>query len=162
MAELNFASAGNLDSVQAAELALLVELEARWENLRHTRPPSPDRHALEARQKAYEAFHTKLVAYNKRYKPAHVPELLLNTPLRLGAWCRTMRDLHHQLDQSAKTHCPTHLVEKAYRWADQIGTRFNKDRIVRTPLPASIAAAVESLEAVGRWCDDLAGVTSAA
>ena len=82
----------NLDLAQAAELAALVELEARWENLR--KPPSRTSEVpsttqeLHGRQKTYEAFRAGLAAYNQRYRPAHIPELLLNTPARLGLWCR--------------------------------------------------------------------------
>ena len=76
-------------------MALLVELEARWENLRKLPPRAQEGGAatqdLLVIQKAYDAFRGKLVAYNKRYHPAHVPELLLNTPPRLAAWCRSMR-----------------------------------------------------------------------
>src|SRR5262245_10917382 len=45
-------------------------------------------------QKTYDAFRSKLVMYNKQYSPAHVPDLLLNTPSRLAMWCRTMQDLY--------------------------------------------------------------------
>ena len=95
MVEMRETSAGTLDPAQATELSLLVDLEARWENLRKTPSPDPEVVAatqdLKAKQKAYEAFRAKLVAYNKQYSPAHVPELLLNTPARLGIWCRKMR-----------------------------------------------------------------------
>src|SRR4030081_2706781 len=74
------------------ELSLLVDLEGRWDYLRKTSPG--DLQDLHGRQKAYDAFHGKLVAYNKQYQPAHVSELLLNTPIRLGIWCRAMRDLY--------------------------------------------------------------------
>src|SRR5258708_473313 len=83
-----------VDPEQAAELARLVELEACWENLRSPASRRADAQstpgALNARQKAYDAFRAKLTAYNKRYRPAHIPELLLNTPARLGTWCRAM------------------------------------------------------------------------
>jgi hypothetical protein len=75
MFELKEAISGSLGPAQAAELSLLVDLEARWENLRQTSPG--DLEDLHGRQKAYDTFHTKLVAYNKQYRPAHVPELLL-------------------------------------------------------------------------------------
>ena len=84
--------AGTLEPAQAAELALLVELEARWENLRKPPSPTPEvpysTQELHGRQKTYEAFRARLAAYNQRYRPAHIPELLLNTPARLGLWCR--------------------------------------------------------------------------
>src|SRR5690349_15677707 len=95
-------------SAQAAELCRLVEAEACWENLRRT--PSRDQTVkaltseLVKRQKAYENFHGKLAAYNRANRPAHVPELLLNNPVRLGLWCRRMRDLCRAVEHEPK--CP--------------------------------------------------------
>src|SRR5205823_5607801 len=103
--------------------------EACWENLRRTRSPDPTvqatRHDLLGRQKAYEVFRTKLIAYNKRYRPEHVPELLLNNPVRLGRWCRRMRDLFLLVERDARRTCPVALVEKAYWWADRISLRLH-------------------------------------
>ena len=113
---------------------------------------------LQSKQKAYEAFHTKLVAYNNRYTPPHVPELLLNTPSRLGIWCRTMRDLYLKVEHDPQGHCPVHLLEKAYGWADSVSTRMNKHRVSRSTSPGTIRAAIQDLEALGPWCDDLAKV----
>ena len=58
---------------QAVELAQLVELEARWENL----PDAPARSASElaAKQGAYEAYRSRRAAYNGQYKAAHDPRL---------------------------------------------------------------------------------------
>src|SRR5262249_46319944 len=118
MAKLTEAPSGILDPAQVAELSLLVDLEARWENLRTIRSQDPEGGAttqdLQGKQKAYEAFRAKLVAYNKRYEPAHIPELLLNTPARLNLWCRSMRDLYLQAEHNPQGHCPVHLMEKAY------------------------------------------------
>src|SRR5260370_7222345 len=98
MTQMSEAPVGNLDPAQATELALLVDLEARWENLREHSPPRAKVEIslkdLSAKQKAYDAFRVRLAAYNKRYKPAHVPELLLNTPRRLGLWSRAIRTLY--------------------------------------------------------------------
>src|SRR5262245_27569478 len=145
---------------QAIALSVLVDLEARWENLR--KPPSPKggpgTQDLQGRQRAYDTYRAKLVAYNKRYAPAHVPELLLSTPSRLRAWCRTMRDLYLQVEQDPRGHCPAHLLEKAYRQADRVGARLNKEPVRRSPPPSTIRAAVLELEALSRWCDDLGGV----
>src|SRR5689334_15611073 len=120
MPEMTEASVGNLDHAQATELSVLVELEAHWENMRKSLSRSPEAastvQALQGKQKAYEAFHSKLVAYNNRYTPPHVPELLLNTPVRLGLWCRMMRDLYLKVEQDPRGHCPVHLLEKAYGW----------------------------------------------
>ena len=145
---------------QAMDLSLLVDLEARWENLRKTPSPAGGHGTqdLQDRQRAYDTYRAKLVAYNKRYAPAHVPELLLNTPSRLGAWCRAMRDLYLQVEQDPRGHCPAHLLEKAYRRADRVGARLNKEPVRRSPPPGTIRAAVLELEALGRWCDDLVGV----
>jgi hypothetical protein len=160
MPEMRETSALNLDPTQAAQLSLLVDLEARWENLR--KPPAPgtkvgsSTQELQGRQKAYEAFHSKLVAYNQLHSPAHVPELLLNTASRLGAWCRRMRDLYRRVEHDPRGHCPVHLLEKAYRWADQVVLRMNKDRVSRSTPPATLRAAIAALEALVQWCDDLA------
>ena len=110
----------HLSAKQTAELSLLVNLEARWENLRIHHPTTTSRPntpaELHLRQKAYEAFSAKLVAYNKGFKPVHVPEQLLNNVRRLGPWCRKMSDLLHQ--GNSEEQYPSHLLEKAYRWAE--------------------------------------------
>jgi hypothetical protein len=160
MPEDAYVPAGSLDLAQAAELSLLVDLEARWENLRKVNL-GQSLQDLQARQKAYDAFHAKLVAYNRRYTPTHVPELLLNTPVRLALWCRKMRDLYRQVEHIPQGHCPVHLLEKAYRCADHLATRLHTD-------PASRAAALRgtshdtagALEALAQWCDALAGVSA--
>jgi hypothetical protein len=154
----------NLDSAQAAELALLVDLEARWENLRNTSPRDlgvlPATQDLHGKQKAYEAFRAKLAAYNKRYAPPHVPELLLNTASRLGAWCRRMRDLYVQVEPNPALRCPVHLLEKAYRCADRVAARMGKDPVRRSTLPADIGAAIRDLDVLCQWSDELAGVAA--
>ena len=162
MLEMKEVSVGNIGPAQAAELSLLVDLEARWENLRRTPARSPEAESstqdLQSRQKMYEAFRAKLVAYNKQHVPAHVPELLLNTPSRLAKWCRTMRDLYVQVEHDPRGHCPVHLLEKAYRWADRVGVRMNMGPISRSTPPDTIRAAIRDLEALGQWCDDLTRV----
>ncbi len=162
MPEMKEASVRTRDPAQASELALLVDLEARWENLRKIPSQAAEAGAtmqdLHVKQKAYDAFRARLVAYNKQYTPAHVPELLLNTPFRLGIWCRTMRDLYLLVEQDSQGHCPVYLLEKAYRWADHVGTRMNKDRVNRSTRPSNIQAVIRDLEALGQWCDDLGKV----
>src|SRR5262245_52586115 len=154
------APAAPLNPSQAAELSLLVDLEARWENLRKVAPGYSLKN-LQARQKAYDAFHAKLVAYNRRYTPAHVPELLLNTPLRLALWCRKMRDLYRQVEQLPQVHGPVHLLQKAYRCADHLATRLQTDPASR---PAALSGTSHdtagALEALAEWCDALAGVAA--
>jgi hypothetical protein len=162
MLEMKEASVPSIDPAQAAELSLLVDLEARWENLRKTSSRAEEARSstqdLQGRQKAYEAFRAKLVTYNKQYRPAHIPELLLNTPSRLGRWCQTMRDLYLLVEHDPRGHCPVHLLEKAYRWADRMGVLMNKGRISRSTPPGTIGAAIRDLEALGQWCDDLAAI----
>jgi hypothetical protein len=165
MPEIREAYVVNIAASQAAELSLLVDLEARWENLRRTplQPPEMESSTedLQSKQKAYESFHAKLVAYNKKYTPAHVPEMLLNTPSRLARWCRTMRDLYLRVEHEPQGHCPVHVLAKAYQWADRVGLRMNKSSVSRSPPPDTIRAAIRDLEALGQWCDNLAKVASA-
>jgi hypothetical protein len=159
MPEMKEASVRRVDHAQAIELSLLVDLEARWENLRKTPSQASavgvTMQDLQAKQKAYEAFHARLVAYNKKYTPAHVPEVLLNTPSRLGTWCRKMRDLYLQVEHGPQGHCPIYLLEKARRWADRIGIRMSKDRVTQSTTQGSIRAVIGDLEALVRWCEDL-------
>ena len=159
MADIREIPVGNLVPAQATELASLVDLEARWENLRPTpsRPAEtqPTTQDLHGKQKAYEAFRVKLAAYNKRYKPSHIPELLLNTPLRLGIWCRAMHDLYVRVEQDPQMHCPVHLVEKAYRWADRVAARIVAEPLARNAPPTTIREAIGQLDGVSRWCANL-------
>jgi hypothetical protein len=154
------APGGNLDPGQSVELTRLVDLEARWENLRSTslRPPDalPTTESLNVMQKAYEAFRVSLAEYNKRYMPAHVPELLLNNPVRLGRWCRAMRNLYMGVEHDPRVHCPHHLLGKAYRWADRVADKKSMEHVSRSTSPASVQAAIRDLEALGQWCDLMA------
>ncbi len=138
---------------------MLVDLEACWENLRAEPPTVAEKSStlklLHQKQKAYEAFHVKLAAYNKGYRPAHVPELLLNTADRLGVWCRTMIQLHLALQQDPQAHYPIHLLQKAYRWADKLSEKLKIERIVRPPVDRSIPAAIREFEDLVNWCTSL-------
>lgn len=160
MSEIGEAAARKLDPAQATQLSLLVDLEAGWENMR--KAPADDAGAdaflrnLQAKQKTYEAFRVKLAAYNGLYRPAHTPELLLNTPSRLAKWCRKMTDLYLRLAElDSQAPCPRHLLEKAYRWADLIGVRRKSELVRRAAQPATVQDAIRALEAVARWCDSL-------
>jgi hypothetical protein len=160
MSGLNEASPLNHQAGQATELSLLVDLEARWENLRVARSQDlAGGHGTDyllGKQKAYEAFHSKLTAYNHRYGPPHTPELLLNTPARLGKWCEKMRNIYLQVESDPRAVYPAHLIEKAYRWADRMAARINKAPVSRLTVPGTVRSAIQELEAVGKWCDDLA------
>jgi len=159
MAQISEEQFANLDPDQATELSVLVDLEACWENLRKASSPhldtAPKLKDLTTKQKAYDAFHVRLVAYNKRYTPAHVSELLLNNPSRLGTWCRAMRNLFLPRQHDPQARCPLHLLEKAHRWADHIGLRMNKSVPSRTLPPVTIGDAIRGLEALVQWCEDL-------
>ena len=154
----------HLPFAQALDLSLLVDLEARWENLRSYKAAASERTStlkeLHQKQKAHEAFIAKLVIYNKLHKPAHVAELLLNTPSRLGKWCGTMRDLVQQVQHDAHAHCPTDLLAKAYRWADHVAGRMRKSPIKRPTPSMTIPAVIQELEELALWCDSLSGVAS--
>jgi hypothetical protein len=163
MPQISETLTSKLDHAQAIMLAQLVDLEACWENLRKPRVPHESfvitMKDLSAKQKAYDAFRVKLAAYNKRFRPAHIPELLLNTPIRLARWCRAMRNLYLQIEHDPQGHCPVHLLEKAFRWADHIAIRMNKSLPRPSSPPATIGDAVRDLAAVIQWCDDLTGRT---
>lgn len=147
----------NLSATQARELSLLVELEACWENLRSFPPITQEQaaKALHQKQKAYETFHVKLAAYNKGFRPAHVPELLLNTAERLGTWCRRMADLHRVAQHDSPAYYPVHLIDKAYRWADRLSDKRMVERISRPPQTRDTAAAIQDLESLAQWCESL-------
>ena len=81
MPEDAYAAAGSLDLAQAAELSLLVDLEARWENLRKVNL-GHSLQDLKARQKAYDAFHAKVIVYNRRFTPTHVDALAGTSAIR--------------------------------------------------------------------------------
>ncbi|OWK40581.1 hypothetical protein [Fimbriiglobus ruber] len=145
-----------LDPVQARDLAQLVELEARWESLRKG-PSWDDLRAavtdLRGKQKAYDVFQTKLLAYNQRHKPAYVSEPLLSTPGRLLPWCRTMRDLFALVEHDTQVACPVHMVEKAVRLVVRLGTRMGREFVRPAEPPATIRATIEILEDLIQWCD---------
>jgi hypothetical protein len=158
-------SVQNLSLTQATELSLLVDLEARWENLRTPRSQTPEMQStaaqdLHSKQKAYEAFRARLAAFNKKYQPAHVPELLLNNPVRLGLWCKKMRDLYVQVEQDPRVPCPVHLLEKAYRCADRMAGRLGKDLFSRCKPLDSTQTAIRELEALLQWCGGVTRLAS--
>jgi hypothetical protein len=164
MPDLQDFTKDTLDPAQALELALLLDLEACWENLRAASALSeapPSTQGLQGKQKAYDGFRAKLKGYNKRYAPAHVPELLLNTPARLALWCGSMRQLYGQLEHIPGAPCPAHLLEKGYRWANKIADRMGHGRIMRSPAPDTISAVILALEALRQWCEHLPQVALA-
>jgi hypothetical protein len=162
MPEVRPVAGEEIGAAQAAELIVLLDLEARWENLRAARQETP-RVSSVARdllvmQKAYDAFRARLKAYQARFSPTHASELLLNTPARLGGWCRQVRDLHLRAGQSGQAHSAAHLLEKAYRWADRLAGKRGKDSVSRATPPGPPEAVFRDLEALAAWCDALTQV----
>ncbi len=153
------ASEGTLDHAQAMHLAQLLDLEARYENLRSARsglPRVPETtQDLHSKQKAYENFQAALRRYNQQYTPAHVPEAMLNKPNRLGKWCRRIRNVYLQVGQDPQAHYPAHLAEKAYRCADRLAAKLGKGPVSHSTSSGTIGAFLQDLEALAQWCDAL-------
>jgi hypothetical protein len=162
MPQLTEVPVGNLSRAQATELSRLVDLEACWENLRANGSPHTNAATamkdLTVKQKAYDAFRISLAAYNKRFTPAHVPELLLNKPSRLGNWCRRMRDLFRQVEDNPQGQCPTHLLAKAQRLANQLAARLNTTYAPGAESPVTTGGVIRELETMMRWCDELLSI----
>jgi hypothetical protein len=163
VAQMTESTAEMLDPVQAAELSQVVDLQAHWENLKDV--AGRDNAActttdLQGRQKAYEAFRSRMAAYTSRYRTAEVPELTLSAPDRFGAWCRAVRAVFLRAEPAMGRACPSETVAKAYRLADRIGARLETDPVVREAPPDGIAAAIRDLAAIIQWCDGLPGVAA--
>lgn len=156
---------GEPGPAQAAELAQLVEMEAHWENLRDGAGPAreapPTLRDLQERQRAYDAFRARLAAYRKKYGNGHAPEALLNTAARLGKWSRAMHELFARLADGPPPRVPAQLTAKALRWADRVAARTGAPKVERGEAPAAFADALQVLDAVARWCDDLNRVAAA-
>jgi len=156
---MNEAAAARLDPAQAGELARVLDLQAQWENLRET-PAREERGYstahLQGRQKTFEAFRSSLKAYTVRYRTAQIPEVTLNSPVRVGSWCRSVRAVFERA--AAATGCPAHAVEKAYRMADRIAARLKIAPVGRAVPLAAVGDAVRGLDAIIGWCDGLAAV----
>ena len=152
MSQLTESTAEALPTSQAAGLARVIDLQARWENLRDSagKPPSdytaPDLHG---RQKAYEAFRAARADYTSKFRPIEVPETSLNTAERVAAWSRSVRAVFRRAEGG---ECPAAAVEKAYRLADKIASRLKQQPVERGPL-ATMADAVAALDEVVQWCD---------
>ena len=81
-------AAGDPGLAQAVELAQLVELEARWENLAKAPPPGDARAAvqhLQGKQRAHEAYRARLAA--RRLPGACPPKAPAPAPQRPPLRC---------------------------------------------------------------------------
>jgi hypothetical protein len=154
VAQLSERAAEDLAPAQAAELVEILDLEARWENLRAERPggtPGHDTVTLRNRQRTFEAYQSRLAGYMARYKTTRVPELTPNGPQRLGNWCRTVRAVLLRAGEG----CPVHAIEKAHRLAGRIAGRVRAEALGRDDLPETVAGAIRELDTLVRWCDGL-------
>jgi hypothetical protein len=163
MPEVQLVAEEGITAEQAAALSVLLDLEARWENLRAARagtakvtPVTPD---LLAMQRAYAAFRAQLRVYQTRFSPMQATELLLNTPARLAKWCRQVRDVHRRAGHPAQAHCPASVLEKAYRWADLLTGKRGAERVSRAAPPETAEALIRDLEALAAWCDALSQIS---
>jgi hypothetical protein len=148
-------TATNSDATRADALAHLVELEARWMNVPSavaTASASVSLAGLVANQKAFDAYRSHLVAYNRRYRPVYDGVRPANTAARLAAWCRTTADLYRR---AGRAECPVDLLEQAHRCTDRLGTRLNRNLVCRPAAVTSTADAIAGLAAVADWCDGL-------
>ncbi len=161
MSQMSENVAEKLDPTQAAELVRVIDLQAKWENMRgaptgvggNSGFSTPD---LQGRQKAYEAFRVKLAAYTARYRAAHVPEVTLNTPERVGMWCRAVRAVFRRAGAEFAEY-PAHTVAKAHRLADRIAVRLSKEPAERDASATGLATAIRNLDSIIQWCDHLSG-----
>jgi hypothetical protein len=152
--ETNIPEALMTPETQPAALADLIDFEAAWENLPAALPPdlAGAIQGLRAKQLAYDAYRAKLVAYNARYRPAHINGSRVGTAERLAVWCRKTRDLLLLLEPNAP--CPVHLMAKARRFADHLGSRKNLEPQSRASA-TDIEGAASEWEAMAGWCDGL-------
>ena len=149
------AAAERLAPARAAELARVLDLQSRWENLRAAGTPSTPQ--LQALQAAFEVYRVRMAAYTARNQGEPVPELTPTKPGRLGAWCRTVLAVLRRADGG---ECPSHVVAKAYRVADRIAERLKAEPVGREA-PTDVAGAVRELDAVVGWCARLDGSSNA-
>src|SRR5262245_8728470 len=152
-------NAAHLDPAQAAELARVIDLHARWENLRANPARLTAAYSvldLQELQRAFEAYRVRQAAYTARYHAAEIPELTRNSPERVGTWCRVVRAVFRRAEREAGSAYPAHAVEESLRLADQIAARRKKDPVERVAPENSIGGAIRILDMVIRWCDGLA------
>src|SRR4051794_22201844 len=97
-------------SSRAVDLASLLELEARWENLRPDRSGPADQQSthrdLTRVQQAYEAFRVKMAEYNKKHNSDYVAAAQQQTSVRLALWLRKMRDVYREVEHAPQVPVP--------------------------------------------------------
>ena len=152
------ATAGRMNPAQAAELVRVLDLQARWENLRtdHGRGAAADTHvALRERQQAFDAYRAGQLAYIGRYKTDPLPDVPRHAPDRVAAWCRIVSAVLRRAEPEAGVGYPAHVVARAFGLAGRIAERMNTDPPGWATSADTVTAAVDMLDAVARWCDGL-------
>ncbi len=161
VSQMNESTADKLDPARAAELVRVLDLQARWENMRDDSVRNDDHKStlhLQGLQKAFEAFRSRMAEYTARYRTAQIPDLSPSGPDRLGAWCRAVRAVFQRAGHDAGSDCPVHVVAKAHRMADRIAARVKNDPVGRGAPPDDITGAIRDLGIVIAWCDGLVGM----
>ena len=73
MPQMNENAAERLEPVRASELARVLDLQSRWENMRADGGDSTAQ--LQALQKAFEAYRLRLAEYTARHRSEQTPDL---------------------------------------------------------------------------------------
>jgi len=150
-------TAERLAPARATELAQILDLQAQWENLRADNIDSTAH--LQSLQKAFEAYRSRQAAYIANDPSEPIPEMSPTRPARLGAWCRTVRAVFRRSGEASE--CPTHVVTKVHRLADQIAARVKVEPAGRES-PTDMTTAIRQLDTVITWCDGLESSTPSA
>lgn len=146
MTQMTESAAAMLPPARAAELVRVLDLQARWENLRVGNTISTAQ--LHGLQQAFEAYRASQAAFAGHGD--QVPELTPGGPDRLGRWCRTVRAVCQGADPGGY---PGHLMAKAYHLADRIARRAKADPPARGEAPADREGAARQLGEIAAWCD---------
>ena len=153
MPQMNENAAERLEPVRASELARVLDLQSRWENMRADGGDSTAQ--LQALQKAFEAYRLRLAEYTARHRSEQTPDLSPSGPNRLAAWCKTVRAVFRRAGEGGE--CPSQVVTKAFRMADRIAERVKAEPVGRDTPPTDMPGAIRQLGAVIVWCEALAG-----
>ena len=102
--QMNESTAERLVPEQAAELARVLDLQSRWENMRVDGGDSIVH--LQALQRAFEAYRLRKAEYTTRYRNEQTPDLSPSGPNRFGAWCRALRAVFRRADRGYRVPGP--------------------------------------------------------
>lgn len=154
MSQLSENAVVNLEASQAVELLRVLELQAFWENLKENTPTKDvPTGQLKDRQKAYEAYRSRLAAYTTKYRSFPLPELSQNSPKWVSQWFRVVRAVVRAAVDGPNVELPTHLVTKAHRLGLRVAERLKRTPLANASSPATLPAAVEQLEALIAWSE---------